>query len=164
MAQYNVEIAWNSGAKSIVSLDGSTKLRKNFTVQELANTKASDRVKLILNNEIMEFLDMLQEFRNWFHKPMTVSSFYRTPAFNRSCGGSSNSLHLLALAMDWYIPGHTMQQRSNVKAKWEQICKAHGKIGGINFYTNGYHLDCAEDKFGYKSFMTRDFRGKKGDW
>ena len=164
MAKYNVEITWNSGAASVVQLDGATKLRANFTVEELANTKATDSVKLILNAEVMEFLDMIQEFRKWFNKSMTVSSFYRTASFNKSCGGSSNSLHLLALAMDWYIQGHTEQQRSNVKNKWEQICKAHGKIGGINYYTNGYHLDCAEDKFGYKTFQTRDYRGKTGDW
>lgn len=164
MANYNVNITWPGGSVSTVSLGGATKLQTNFTVEELANTKASESVKLILNKDVMEFLEMLQEFRNWFNKPMTVSSFYRTKTFNQSCGGASNSLHLYGLAMDWWMPGHTTQQRLNVRNKWESICKSHGKIGGINYYTNGYHLDCAEDKFGAKSFVVRDYRGKSGDW
>ena len=37
---------------------------------------------------------MMQELRDWYGKPLNVSSWYRTKSFNKSCNGSKNSAHL----------------------------------------------------------------------
>lgn len=146
-----------------VEITPSTHITKNFTFSELANNKAKEDVKAIFNDDIKMFAEMLQELRNWYAKSMKVNSWFRTPSFNKSCGGASNSLHLKGLAMDWGVK-HTPAQHINVQNKWAEICKAYGVIGGINHYTNGYHLSIHEEVFGNKSFTVRDYRGKKGDW
>lgn len=154
-----------SGSWSGLELPGTKQITANFILTEFANNLATDEYKMEFWPDFWEFAQMIQEFRDWFKKPMTVNSCYRTKRFNASCGGASNSLHLKGLALDWGIKGHTDQQRSNVRLKWQQITAAHGHIGGINFYTNGYHLSYDEGRyFGAKSFVLRDYRGKKGDW
>lgn len=158
-----VRFSFPTGAAFDVPIPDSIKIRKNFTLSELANNKAQDTVKFVYNRQVAEFLDCIQELRDWLNKPMQVNSCYRTARYNASCGGSSNSLHLDALALDWGVV-HTNAQRENVKKKWREICEKHGKVGGINIYSHGYHLDVNEEKFGYKSFVIRDYRGKKGDW
>lgn len=146
-----------------VEVTATTNLTPNFSFGELANNKAKEEVKAIYNNDIQEFAEMLQELRNWYNKPMKVNSWYRTASFNKSCGGSVNSLHLRGFAMDWGVK-HTAAQHKNVEKKWKEICQNHGIIGGINHYTNGYHLSVHEELLGNKVFTVRDYRGKKGDW
>ena len=161
-----VRISDGHGNSFTAAVPEAFRIRKNFTLKELANTKAKDSVKFIYNPGVAEFLDELQEFRDWFNKPMTVNSCYRTAAFNASCGGSSNSAHLKGTAMDWGISGHTEKQRQNVINKWKAICAAHKVYGKINLYTNGYHLEAFSDKaYGAtEPWRVVDYRGKKGDW
>lgn len=151
------------GDAARIDLPTTWRLQKNFTLAELANGKAKEKTKFISSPRSRKFLAMIQEFRNWYGRPMNVTSNYRTISFNVSCGGSKDSLHLDALALDWKA-NHSNGQRANVRNKWADICRAHGEIGGINYYTNGYHICIGEEKFGNKSFVTRDYRGKKGDW
>lgn len=139
---------------------------KNFSLVEMANNKAKDVTKLLLTPEVVEFARMVQEFRDWYCKPMTVNSWYRTKSFNAACGGSPHSAHLKGTAMDWGISGHTEKQRQNVINKWKAICAEHKVYGKINLYTNGYHLEAFSDKAYATSVNWRvvDYRGKIGDW
>lgn len=146
-----------------VSLPLNWKCAKNFTLQELANNKAKETVKFVSTPRSRKFLDMIQEFRDWYAEPMTVTSNYRTTSYNSQIGGSYGSLHTDALALDWKAQ-HSETRRVEVRAKWLEICKAHGEVGGINFYSHGYHFSIGEEKFGYRTFVTRDYRGKRGDW
>lgn len=148
------------------TLPENYQLRKNFKLTELANNQGNkNEAQFIIDANVDTFLDMLQEFRLWFAKPMTINSCYRQSAFNKKVGGDAKSAHLHACAVDWAMKGHTEAQRTNVKNKWADICRAHNVIGSINFYKNGYHLEAFSDKwYGQKTFVVRDFRGKKGDW
>ena len=139
---------------------------KNFSLREMANNQAADAIKLVLTPDVVEFAQMVQEFRDWYCKPMTVNSWYRTKAFNAKCGGSANSAHLKGTAMDWGISGHTDRQRNNVTSKWKQICAEHKVFGKINWYTHGYHLEAFSDKaYGATAnWKVCDYRGQKGDW
>jgi len=141
-------------------------IRKNFTLKELANNKGNpSQPQFIIDKNVDLFLDMLQEFRNWYAKSMTINSCYRQAAYNKSVGGDSKSAHLHACAVDWAIKGHTQSQRTNVRNKWAEICATHGVVGSINFYTQGYHLEAFSDKwYGQKAFTVRDYRGTKNDW
>ena len=145
------------------SLDEGFKLAKNFTVKELANNLATETVKAVWNDDVKLHTVMLQRLRDTVGV-MNVSSWYRTPSFNKKVGGSSNSLHTRALATDVKWPKMTAARRKQVRNAWEEICKAAGVIGGINYYTNGVHLSSREDLLGYKSFVVRDYRGTSGDW
>lgn len=146
-------------------LDENYQVQKNFKLKEVANNLAKEAVKIVFTPEWFEFMGMVQELRTAYNKPFDVTSNYRTRTFNASCGGASNSLHLYGLAIDIRMTKLTSAQRDLIKAHWKKICEAHGHIGGINWYTNGFHLSYDEGRFfGAKEFVVRDYRGKKGDW
>lgn len=146
-----------------VSLPLTWRCAANFTLKELANNKATETVKFISTPRSRKFLAMVQEFRDWYRRPMNVTSNYRTQSFNSTHGGSVGSLHLDALALDWRAD-HSDELRQKVRSKWREICSAHGEVGGINYYSHGYHFSIGEEKFGFRTFVTRDYRGKRGDW
>ena len=45
-------------------------------------------------------LEMLNDVRDKFDKPIHITSGYRTPAHNEAVGGTENSSHLKGLAVD----------------------------------------------------------------
>jgi len=138
---------------------------KNFTIEEMSNSSASDSVKLVLTERVIKFATMMQEFRTWWNKPMTVNSWYRTKNFNTKCNGDPKSRHIYGEAMDWGQKGLTDSQRRQIMTKWKAICKKYGEIGAINYYTNGIHFEIGSDlSYGNKVFQIRDYRGKQGDW
>ena len=47
-----------------------------------------------------ELLEMLDDVRDKFDKPIHINSGYRTPAHNEAVGGTENSSHLKGLAVD----------------------------------------------------------------
>lgn len=137
------------------------KITENFSVEEIANNKAKEVIKVNFTPELIEHAIMMQELRNIYGKPITVNSWYRTTSFNKSCGGDTNSAHLDGLACD--IKVHP-EEYDKITEWWRVICDYHNKIGGINYYTNGVHLCSDEGRFGNKSFVIRDYRGTKKDW
>ena len=146
--------------------DKESYVRKHFQVKELANLSGDKSLPMLSYTDYSnEFYDMLEEFRCWFNKPMKISSNYRQVAFNSKVGGDKRSAHLYGCAVDWVIEGHTKEQRQNVTAKWEAICKAHNVIGAINYYSKGYHLEAFSDQwYGNKVFKIRDYIGTSNDW
>lgn len=154
-----VQLEFKSGMNTIIDMKPSVKLTKNFTLGELANNKGDTALpQFILNAEVDVFLQMLQEFRVWYNKPMTINCCYRQPAYNKLVGGVSNSLHKKALAVDWGITGFTEVQYKNCADYWKTICTRHGIIGECNFYVWGLHLGAYADKNGYRTFQCRDYR------
>jgi uncharacterized protein YcbK (DUF882 family) len=47
-----------------------------------------------------DFLNLLDQARDRFDKPININSGFRTPAHNESVGGKENSSHLKGLAAD----------------------------------------------------------------
>lgn len=130
---------------------------KNFSLAEMTNKQAKDEIKLVLTPEVVEFADMMQSLRDWYGKPMNVSSWYRTKSFNDSLKGSSpNSAHLDGRACD--IANIPKDLFHDFTVAWEVICSIHGKVGGVNLYSWGMHFTDHEDKFGNKKFVVRDKR------
>lgn len=151
-----VKLITKCGTETIVNMDKSVQLYPHFKLSELANTKGkTDLPQMVLSPDVDEFLSMIEEFRAWWGKGMHCNSCYRQPEFNASVGGSSRSLHLSALAFDWGVT-LTYEQRVAVYRAWAAICKRRGRIGGINFYPWGCHLDAFEDRLGNTSFVIRD--------
>ena len=142
----------------------SGRIVKNFTLEEMKNSLAAEEIKLELTPEVIEHAQMIQELRDWavktypttFKDGLSVSSWYRTKQFNKSVGGASNSIHLIARATDINnIPQSLFEQFITA---WQVICSNHNKIGGVELYSWGIHFDSFSDKFGYNEFRIKDNR------
>lgn len=127
------------------------RLVKNFTLKEM-NIISLDQIL----PEIVEFAQMVQEFRDYINKPIKVNSWRRSLSENEKAGGDPRSIHLDARAADLAMVFTDDQVRV-----WIAICARHNKIGGINRYKTFTHIDDHEDKFGHKSFVIRDYRKEK---
>lgn len=132
------------------------RLVPNFSLAEMANKQAGETTKLVLTPEMAEHARMMQELREWYGKPLNVSSWYRTKEFNKACGGDADSAHLCGLATD--INNIPMEMYEEFIIAWKAICAVHKKIGGVNCYSWGMHFCSDEARFGHKSFKVRDYR------
>jgi len=123
----------------------------NFKLDEFAN-HLSDGTYLKID---LDLVYKLQELRNIVGE-ITVTSGYRTPEFNASCGGSSNSYHLDGLAADIKFNFNDWDVYSLTK-----VLKSIGFIN-VNFYLQGsdiqrLHLDIGpcrkEGEFYYRNLF-----------
>jgi len=86
-------------------------LSKNFSLLELSSSETAVR-KGIDNTPSTEVISNLQELcqnvlqpiREWYGKPINVTSGYRSPKLNKAIGGSSTSDHCLGCAVDFTLP------------------------------------------------------------
>ena len=83
------------------------KLSKNLSLAEVVKSQTAIR-KGIDNRPSMAHEDNLQALaqalfqplRDWYGKPITISSGYRSPQLNEAIGGSSSSQHCKGQALD----------------------------------------------------------------
>lgn len=80
--------------------DGNKQLSKNFQVREFRCKDGSD--KILIDDSLVA---NLQKIRDYFGKPINITSAYRNATHNRNVGGASNSQHLLGTAADIHIVG-----------------------------------------------------------
>lgn len=145
-------------------LQGDFRLTKNFTLQELANNQGNSAYpKYIISNYSVIFNELLQLFRTRYGSPIEPTSGYRQPEYNKKVGGSSNSLHLQACAVDFV----DKYKKSDyyMLSLWLGILIEKGMIGAINIYTIGnyyrYHIEAFSDVFlGYKKRRIRVYTNK----
>lgn len=128
-------------------------ITKNFSLVEMMNKESHEKVQLVLTPQNVRFAQMIQIMRDYYKKPMNVSSWYRTKKFNARCGGSPNSAHLDGLAVDILVTDY-----KELTLIWKCICDEYRQIGGVNYYVNHMHFTNYEDKFGATSFVIRDKR------
>lgn len=115
--------------------DGNKKLSKNFRVKEFACTDGSDPI--FIDSALVE---ILQKLRDHFGKPVTITSAYRTPGKNKTCGGTTYSQHLYGKAADIKINGVTPKKVAS------QAEKLMPKTGGIGVYKTFTHIDVRSSK------------------
>lgn len=121
-------------------------ITEHFTLREFANSK--DGNAIIINADTVLFWHCLEVFRQWYNRPMNITSGYRTVAFNREVGGASNSYHPKGLAADFLLPSDYYRMDparrnifiTNIKHKWYEICRAEGKQGSVIIYDGWLHL------------------------
>ena len=128
----------------------------NFSYNEIACN--DDHETVILNAEVINHAQNLQKFREWYNRPMQVTSWYRTPAYNKKVGGSPKSQHLDGVATDFLLPTDfsTFSNKrkdefiKNCRNKWHEICK---NSGGFGIYDTFIHLDSRTTKsdFDYRN-------------
>lgn len=83
-----------------VSKSGNVRLSSNFTVKEFRSHDGADAV--LIDDDLVY---ILQRIRDHFRRPVTISSGYRTPAYNSSIGGSGGSNHTKGKAADIQVKG-----------------------------------------------------------
>jgi len=108
--------------------DGDKQLSPNFRVREFASRCGADRV-LICDNLVI----LLQQIRDHFGVPVTISSGFRTEAHNRAVGGAVNSQHMRGTAADIVVRG--------IAPIVVAQCAEHLGAGGIGLYAGFTHID-----------------------
>lgn len=114
-----------------------TNLTAHFTLKEYSKNQTGT-VKLTA--EAILHAQCLEEFRQWYGRPMPVNAWFRTVAYNKKVGGNAKSSHLRGCATDWGIPGVSKEDFIRYAKKWKEICEAHGVIGEAGLYLWGIHL------------------------
>lgn len=117
-------------------VDGNKYVEKNFKVKEFACRDGSDKV-LICD----ETVKILQAVRDYFGRPVTINSAYRTPTYNKKIGGASKSQHVVGTACDINVKG---VPPSAVASYLEAFYPKHG----IGLYPTFVHIDSR----GYKVY------------
>jgi len=122
------------------------KLTEHFYLCEFAHISGKE---LYIDYEfIYNFVPALEEFRVWYNRPINITSCYRPPTYNAIVGGSKDSAHLHARAVDfpfpkeYYAMSYDRKQLflENVKMKWREICHNRGRYAQVNYYDNRFHL------------------------
>lgn len=80
--------------------DGSKNLSTNFKVKEFACKDGSDTV--LIDSDLVK---VLQQVRDKFKVAVKINSAYRTTAYNKKVGGSTNSQHTKGTAADIVVTG-----------------------------------------------------------
>lgn len=112
--------------------DGEKKISENFKVKEFKCKDGSDTI-LIDDDFVAKYL---QTIRDYFGKPLTINSAYRTPTYNKKIGGATNSYHMKGKAFDVTIAG---VPPIDIARFAESI-----GINGIILYNTFVHLDNRE--------------------
>lgn len=118
------------------------KLTENFNLSEFV-CRDGNGVPLELLANVKILAEQLQVLRDELQTQISITSGYRTPAYNRKIGGAKYSQHCLAKAADIKVSGHTPTQ---VKETIERLIKEGRMLqGGIGLYPTWVHYDTDYD-------------------
>lgn len=118
---------------------------KHFTAAEVSSYFTVDRrgakntppPKRLWPN-IIPALQLADKIRAHFNAPCVILSSYRNPAYNRRCGGVSNSQHLQFRALDIAVAG------VSPKAVYTALLTLRQRklwTGGLGLYSTFVHID-----------------------
>ena len=115
--------------------EGIRQITEHFRVYEFACKDGSDVVFVS-----QALADILENIRQHFGAPVTVTSGYRTPAHNAREGGAAKSQHLYGAAADIKVKGVSPAAVADYA---EQLLGDHGGVGRYGAFT---HIDVRADK------------------
>lgn len=123
-----------------LSKQGGQKLTAHFRVREFKCNDGSD--KILIDERLPK---LLEQIRVYAESAVTITSAYRTVAYNAKVGGASNSQHTKGSAADIITSGRTPTEI----AKFAQAIGA----GGVGLYTkrNFVHVDVRAGKSYWKN-------------
>lgn len=82
-------------------------ISKHITVKEATQSATATRLKIdntpsaeVLANMKLVAEKCFEPLREWYGKPITINSFYRSPALNKAVKGSKTSDHVKGMAID----------------------------------------------------------------
>lgn len=116
--------------------EGNNRITTHFQVHEFACEDGSDPV--FISTKLVE---ILEQIRQHFGQPVTVTSGYRTVSYNTKVSGSSSkSQHCNGLAADIKVNGYSP---ATVAAYAETLLPG---TGGIGIYGTFVHIDVRKSK------------------
>ena len=133
----------STSTKSNLSADST--FPKNFSPYEFRSNKHNKpgypvvEVPNSLYSNLIDLTNNLQVLRDELKSSITINSGYRTPEYNASVGGATNSQHLYARAADITVSGYTPQQVYDTIESL--ISQGKMKQGGLGLYTTFVHYD-----------------------
>lgn len=110
--------------------NGSQTLSSNFKVKEFACNDSTDTI--FVSPKLVE---ILQKIRDHFKKPVTITSGYRTDAYNKRVGGATYSQHKYGTAADIMVSNTAPL---DVALYTETLLP---NSGGIGLYGGFTHVD-----------------------
>lgn len=116
------------------SKQGDAQLSRNFKVKEFACKDGSDVVFIA-----PKLVVILQSIRDYYNKPVTINSGYRTPTYNKKVGGVTFSQHTYGMAADIVVKGEKPEDVASVARKFLGDNK-----GGVGIYSTFTHVDVRE--------------------
>lgn len=142
-----------------LTVTGTGQLTQHFTLAEFCHKNS----EIYIDYRFIVFVQLLEDFRKWYNRPMNINSGYRPPTYNRQVGGSSNSSHLFTGAVDFNLPAeyHRMtrarkdQFLQNVKNKWCALCQNAGVYPQVNFYDTYLHLGISTQRASFIDKRTK---------
>jgi len=82
-------------------------ISKHITLKEGTQSATATRLKIdntpsaeVLANMKLVAEKCFEPLREWYGKPITINSFYRSPALNKAVKGAKNSDHVKGMAID----------------------------------------------------------------
>jgi uncharacterized protein YcbK (DUF882 family) len=113
-----------------LSKDGEKSLSEHFKVKEFKCKDGSDTI--LIDSDL---IDILEKIRKKFNKPITITSGYRTEAYNKKVSSSTNSQHCKGTAADIQVSG--------IKPLGIALYADSLNVGGVGYYkqNNFTHVD-----------------------
>ena len=113
-------------------------LEKNFSLHEFRCKDGTDVPDEFMSH-LRQLCMKLKTLRDHNGRPITITSGYRSPEYNKKIGGVKRSQHLLAKAADIVVSGMTSLE---VRDTIIQLIK-EGKMdpGGVGIYPTFVHYD-----------------------
>lgn len=105
-------------------------LTKNFSYDELKCKCGCERALFD-----QDFLTMLQDIRDRYGKPLTISSGYRCKSHNKTVGGAPRSLHMRGKAADIVWP------KGGRERKILLCCAIAAGAKGLGISSKFLHID-----------------------
>ncbi len=133
----NDNLALGYGVARVYSaaLHSKQLITPNFAINEFACKDGS--LMIAIHQKLPP---ILQQIRDNFKRPMTISSAYRSYSHNKAVGGAANSYHMYGMAADCYISGISPKE---IGAYARQIMPDYG---GIGIYNSFVHIDVGEKR------------------
>lgn len=119
----------------IMDTDGNVQLARYFKVKEFACKDGSQVV--FIDDYLYTILDIL---RHKLGKPVIITSGYRTPEWNKKCGGAKYSYHMRGMAADIRVDGMSAKELA------KELDKIADNGCGIIVYNNWVHFDVRPGK------------------
>ena len=130
----------------------------HVTYGEISNPSSKENIILELPLEARLHRDCWEIWREWWGKPVTITSAYRTKNFNKAIGGASNSLHLKCCAYDCGIGQISDTLFKECYDVCFAIAKAYNTQCELGRYTWGLHIGFAKLSYTDKRVYTFDSR------
>ena len=124
---------------SIKAKGKNYKVADHFTLGEFQCHNGADTVKYD-----KQIVTALETARRFFNVPITVSSAYRTPDYNKKVGGATGSYHTKGRAVD-----HYSKLSYSLLAKFYEVYGLKGI--GCYYDDNFVHIDSRASKFLWKN-------------